>query len=123
MSANDGANHDDIGGVVIGPSIDRSQPRPLLAILEAKPGQSDELRAMIIKLTRENRREPGCLSFIPYEADRFPDRFYLYEVFADAAAFELHLATEHVKEFPAALPAVSVSGPNDLVQLIEIPIV
>jgi quinol monooxygenase YgiN len=111
-----------VGGVVIGPNIDRSQPRPLLAVLDAKPGHADELRAMIVTLTRENRREPGCVSFIPYEADQFPGRFYLYEVFADADAFEVHLDTDHVKKFRTALSPVSSSGPSDLVQLIEIPV-
>ena len=77
---------------------------------------------MIIKLTRENRQEPGCVAFIPYEADQFPGRFYLYEIFANADAFEEHLETNHVREFRTALPSVSPSGPSDLVQLIEIPI-
>jgi len=110
------------GGVIVGPGIDRSQPRPLLAILEAKPGQADQLRAMIVKLTRENRREQGCITFIAYEADQFPGRFYLYEIFANAGAFEEHLDTDHVKEFRTGLPTVSSSGPGDLVQLNEVPI-
>jgi quinol monooxygenase YgiN len=110
------------GGVIVGPGIDRDQPRPLLAVLEANPGQSDELRALIIKLTRANRQESGCLAFIPYEADQFPGRFYLYEVFANAGAFEEHLETDHVKEFRTALSSVSPSGTDALVQLVEIPI-
>ena len=110
------------GGVVVGPNIDRSQPRPLLAVLEAKPGCVEELRALIIELTRANRTEPGCLAFIPYEADHYPGRFYLYEIFADADAFEQHLATDHVKRFRAALSSVSPSGPGDLVQLVEVAI-
>jgi quinol monooxygenase YgiN len=112
----------EVSGVDIGPDIDRSQPRPLIAVLEAKPGHSDELREMIVSLTRENRREPGCLAFIPYETDRLPGKFFLYEIFADAEAFELHLETDHVKQFRAALPSVSNSGPTDLAQLIEIAI-
>jgi quinol monooxygenase YgiN len=75
---------------------------------------------MIIELTRENRREPGCLAFIPYEADGFPGRFFLYEIFTDADAFETHLDMAHVREFRSALPSVSPSGPGDLVQLVEI---
>jgi quinol monooxygenase YgiN len=110
------------GGVVVGPDIDRSQPRPLLAVLEAKPGRTEELRALIIELTRANRMEPGCLAFLPYEADQFPGRFYLYEVFANADAFELHLATDHVKRFRTALSSVSPSGPGDLVQLVDVAI-
>jgi quinol monooxygenase YgiN len=106
------------GGVVIGPGIDRSRAMPMLAILEAEAGHADELRAIIIELTRENRREPGCVAFIPYEAAQFPGRFYLYEIFANADAFEEHLETKHVKEFRSALPSVSPSGPGDLVQLL-----
>jgi quinol monooxygenase YgiN len=111
-----------VGGVVIGPNIDRSQPRPLLAVLEANPGCADELRELITTLTRHNRQEPGCVTFIPYEADQYPGRFYLYEIFADADAFDEHLETDHVKAFRTALSTVSPSGPSNLVQLVEIPI-
>jgi quinol monooxygenase YgiN len=110
------------GGLIVGPGIDRNQPRPLLAVLEANPGQSDELRALVIELTKANRQEPGCLAFIPYEADQFPGRFYLYEIFANADAFEEHLDTDHVKEFRTALLSVSPSGTDALVQLVEISI-
>jgi quinol monooxygenase YgiN len=108
------------GGLIVGPGIDRNQPRPLLAVLEANPGQSDELRALIITLTKANRQEPGCVTFIPYEADQFPGRFYLYEIFANADAFEEHLDTDHVKEFRTALLSVSPSGTDALVQLVEV---
>jgi quinol monooxygenase YgiN len=110
----------EVSGVEIGPDVDRSQPRPLIAVLEAKAGHAGELRAMIISLTRENRRVPGCLAFIPYEVDRLPGKFFLYELFADARAFEVHLEMEHVKQFRATLPSVSNSGPTDLAQLVEI---
>jgi quinol monooxygenase YgiN len=110
------------GGVIVGPGIDRAVPRPLLAVLEAKTGQADELRALIVTLTRENRKEPGCVTFIPYESDQVPGRFYLYEIFVDADAFEEHLETDHVREFRTALSFVSSSGPHDLVQLNELPI-
>jgi quinol monooxygenase YgiN len=110
------------GGVVIGPKIDRSQPRPLLAVLEAKPGCADELRELITTLTRHNRQEPGCVTFIPYEADQYPGRFYLYEIFANADAFDEHLETDHVKAFRTSLSNVSPSGPSNLVQLVEIPV-
>jgi quinol monooxygenase YgiN len=113
---------EEIDGVVIGPNIDRSKPRPMIAVLEARAGQADELRELIIQLIRQVRLEPGCISFIPYEADRIAGRFYLYEQFADANAFEAHLELDHVKTFRAALPSVSPSGPAALVQLVEITI-
>lgn len=110
------------GGVVIGPGIDRTTPRPILAILEAKPGREQELKKILVELTRNNREEAGCVTFIPYESDRFPLRFYLYEVFQDANAFETHLGYAHVKNFRSVLDTVSNSGPADVVQLIEIPV-
>jgi quinol monooxygenase YgiN len=27
---------------------------------------------LIVTLTRENRKEPGCVTFIPYESDQVP---------------------------------------------------
>jgi quinol monooxygenase YgiN len=75
-------------------------------LLEAEPRHADELRAMIVKLTRENRREPGCVAFIPYEAEQFPGRFYLYEIFADADAFEAHLETHRSGEGVPNQPVV-----------------
>lgn len=114
--------HEETGGVVIGPSIDRSTARPLLAILDAEPGREQELKDIVIELTRQNRMEPGCVTFIPYESDRFPYRFFLYEVFQDADAFETHLGYDHIKHFRSVLPTVSTSRPADVVQLIEIPI-
>jgi L-ascorbate metabolism protein UlaG (beta-lactamase superfamily)/quinol monooxygenase YgiN len=107
-------------GTVIGPALDRALPRPVIAVLDARAGQADELRELISKLTRQVRREPGCVAFIPYESDRIAGRFYLYEIFTDANAFEEHLELDHVKEFRAALPSVSSSGPANVEQLIEI---
>jgi quinol monooxygenase YgiN len=68
------------------------------------------------------RREPGCVTFTAYEARDTPGRFYLYEIYTDAAAFGEHLNTDHVHAFISAIPALSIGGPGSLVQLNEIPI-
>jgi hypothetical protein len=61
-------------------------PRPMIAVLDARPGMAAELGEKIIELVREIRREPGCLAFIAYQARDAEGRFYLYEVYASAAA-------------------------------------
>lgn len=46
-------------------------------------------------------REPGCLRFdvlTPFEPDASPQVF-LYEIYADRAAFDFHLASDHYKSF------------------------
>ena len=102
-------------------TTDRSQ-RPMIAILDAKPGLADAFRECIVQLVRAVRREPGCVTFTAYEARDTPGRFYLYEVCTDAAAFAAHLRTEHVHRFISAIPALSTGGPSSLVQLDELPI-
>jgi quinol monooxygenase YgiN len=97
-------------------------PRPMIAVLDAKPGLADAFRERIVELVRQVRREPGCLIFTAYEARDTPGRFYLYEIYTDAAAFDAHLKTDHVHAFISAIPALSTGGPGSLVQLNEIPI-
>jgi autoinducer 2-degrading protein len=97
-------------------------PRPMIAILDARPGLEDTFRARIIELVRAVRSEPGCVAFTAYEARDTPGRFYLYEIYTDAAAFEAHLKTDHVHAFISAIPDLSTGGPGSLIQLNEIPI-
>lgn len=98
------------------------EPRPMIAILDAKPGLEDAFRERIVELVRQVRQEPGCTVFTAYEARDTPGRFYLYEVYADAAAFAAHLKTDHVHAFISAIPDLSTGGPGSLIQLSEIPI-
>jgi quinol monooxygenase YgiN len=105
--------------------VDTSDPnlRPMIAVLDAKSGLEDAFRNRIIELVRAVRREPGCVTFTAYEARDAPGRFYLCEVYTDAAAFDAHLKTDHVHAFISAIPALSTGGPASLVQLDEIPII
>jgi quinol monooxygenase YgiN len=75
-----------------------------------------------LDLGRKVRAEPGCLIFIPYESQIFPGRFYIYEVYQDAAAFGVHMQSEHVKHFMSELPALSTNSLDAVVELDEIPI-
>jgi quinol monooxygenase YgiN len=68
------------------------------------------------------RREPGCVTFTAYEARDTPGRFYLYEIYTDAAALYAHLKNDHVHAFISASPALGTGGAGSLVQLNEIPI-
>jgi quinol monooxygenase YgiN len=94
----------------------------MIAILDAKPGRAGQRREVIAELVRQVRREPGCLTFTAYQARDTQDRFYLYEVYASAAAFADHLQTQHVHDFIAAVPALATAEPGSLVQLDEIAI-
>ena len=92
----------------------------MIAVLEARPGLGGQLREKIAELAAQVRHEPGCLTFTAYEARDVPGRFYLYEVYASAAAFAEHLQTQPVHDFIASVPALSTAQPGSLVQLDEI---
>ena len=102
--------------------VDTTDPsqRPMIAILDARPGLEEAFRERIVELVRAVRREPGCIAFTAYEARDTPGRFYLYEVYTDAAAFATHLQTEHVHTFISAIPDLSTGGPDSLIQLNEL---
>ena len=95
-------------------------PRPMIAVIDALPGHAGELRAAVRTLAAAVRREPGCLTFIPYQQVGAPGRFHLYEVYADVAAFRDHLRTDHVRRFFGALAAHSTAGAQNLAQLAEL---
>jgi (4S)-4-hydroxy-5-phosphonooxypentane-2,3-dione isomerase len=63
-------------------------------------------REAFLRLVRENaaasvRDEPGCYRFDVLTSDD-ADQVLLYEIYADAAAFDEHVATPHFKSFDDA---------------------
>jgi quinol monooxygenase YgiN len=109
MPSDDSSVSDALSHQSLKVSRDDPGPRPMIAVLDARPGLAGQLR-----------REPGCLIFTAYEARDVPGRFYLYEVYASAAAFAKHLHTQPVHDFIASVPAFSTAQPGSLVQLDEI---
>ena len=95
--------------------------RPMIAILKARSGMEARLRDMLIHLRSVTRQEPGCVTFLLYEAVGSEGTFYLYEVYRNTAAFLEHLSSEVVATFKAQLSAVSDSDQaRDPTQLAEV---
>jgi quinol monooxygenase YgiN len=68
--------------------------------LIAQPGRKAELMEFLrwdAEATRSE--EPGTLRFDVWEAPDEPNAVYLYEAFADQAAFEAHEASASFKKF------------------------
>lgn len=65
-----------------------------------KPGFLTEFRERMLANARASReQEPGCFQFDVCIDPGSADCIYLYEVYADRAAFEAHLACAHYKAF------------------------
>jgi quinol monooxygenase YgiN len=74
----------------------------LFVELDIVPGQRDAFLAR----AREHRgnvmkNEPGCQRFDISVPDDGDDKVRLYEVYADQAAFDLHMETAYMKEYRA----------------------
>jgi quinol monooxygenase YgiN len=65
-----------------------------------KPGTFDRFRKLIVENARASLRdEAGCRQFDVVIPDRDADRIVLYEIYDDAAAFEIHKKSPHFTHF------------------------
>ena len=74
----------------------------ILVEFRLKPGTRDRFldvaRADALASVRD---EPGCRRFDLLVPEDDPDAVWLYEIYADADAFDAHLETPHLKRFQA----------------------
>lgn len=61
-----------------------NQGRPVLyAELTALPGQSDAVAGLLHDLALRVRKEPGKVLFLTHRETEHPERFFVYEEYAD----------------------------------------
>jgi quinol monooxygenase YgiN len=72
----------------------------------AKDGEADNVAAAIEKFVGPSRAEPGMLFYQPHRDPENPNVFFFYEQYADEAAYQAHLESEHMQElgFGDAIP-------------------
>ncbi len=69
-----------------------------------KPGNIEAFLPLMMEQARNSlEKEPDCHVFDVCQNPDDPNEVFLYEVYTDRAAFDLHLASEHFKEFDAAV--------------------
>jgi autoinducer 2-degrading protein len=61
----------------------------------AKEGEADAVAAILRELSALSRAEPGCLSYDAHRDDDDPNRFFLFERYADQEAFGAHGTSPH----------------------------
>jgi quinol monooxygenase YgiN len=71
----------------------------VIAHYRTLPGQDDKAAAILGAHTAATLAEPGCVRFIVNLSQADPERFVLYEQYADAAAFQAHRQTRHFREY------------------------
>jgi autoinducer 2-degrading protein len=72
----------------------------------AKEGEEQAVEAALKALVEPSLAEPGVLVYIPHRDPEDPRRFYIFEQYADEAAYTAHTETEHFKThgFGDAIP-------------------
>ncbi|WP_114571442.1 putative quinol monooxygenase [Exiguobacterium flavidum] len=67
------------------------------AVLTAKDGQA--VQAILAEVREETLKEEGCLLYQLHRSLEDDKVFMLYEVYRDAAALDLHVASEHYANY------------------------
>ena len=72
----------------------------LVVQMEVRPGRREAfLAGMAANAEASVRDEPGCLRFDVCSVEGDENRFLLYELYTDAAAFEAHKASPHFAQW------------------------
>ena len=69
----------------------------LAATWEAKEGEGDAVAEILRRMAEAVKTEPGTLLFWPHRSSANERVFFLYELFADDAAFAAHQQTDAFK--------------------------
>src|SRR5262249_38731820 len=72
----------------------------------AKPVEAEDVASWLAQLVEPSRAEPGVQVYIPNRDPEDPAKFFIYEQYADEAAYTAHTETEHFKTigFGDAIP-------------------
>jgi quinol monooxygenase YgiN len=72
-------------------------------VFKVKAEAKDDFHKLVIQQAKNSlEKEEGCHRFDVCFDDRRPDTVFLYEVYDDSAAFDLHRETEYFKAFREA---------------------
>jgi quinol monooxygenase YgiN len=78
-------------------------PVKIVAILAARPGKTDELKALLSGLAVASRTEPGNLRWDIWQDQAEAGRFVLDELYTDNTAVTAHRATPHFTDYLARI--------------------
>lgn len=77
--------------------------KTLFAEFTAREGAEDEVSRLILEYARKVREEDGNLAFDVYTKAAHPRAFWIFEVYRDEDAFQVHLKAPYGGPFNTAL--------------------
>ncbi|WP_298227687.1 putative quinol monooxygenase [Gryllotalpicola sp.] len=86
----------------------------LYAEFTALSGHEEEVSALLARLAHDVRAEPGNVAFVPTRRPGRDGDFFVWEEYADQAAFQAHIGSAHSRAFNEALAPLVVGGASTL---------
>jgi quinol monooxygenase YgiN len=80
-----------------------ANPVKIMALLVARPGKEDELRALVDGMVAPSRAEPGNLRYDLWRDQADPGRLVLDELYADDTSVAAHRQTPHFLHYLATI--------------------
>ena len=79
----------------------------VIAILTARPGKREDLKALLDGMIAPSREETGNLRYDLWQDRSDFDRFVLDELYVDQAAVSFHRATPYFQNYAAAVSGLA----------------
>lgn len=80
----------------------------LIAEFTARQGEAETVAALLAGLRADVRREPGNVAFDCFRRHDAPDKFVVYEIYANKAAFAAHIGADYGAVFNRKLETMIV---------------
>jgi quinol monooxygenase YgiN len=84
-----------------------SEPVKIMAVLTAREGRADDLRALVKGMVAPSRAEPGNLRYDLWIDQADPDRIVIDELYVDQAAIAAHRASPHFRDYLGRIGALA----------------
>ena len=88
-------------------SIPTDENRDLLtvvAVMRAKQGREEDLRAALEELIEPTRKEDGYHTYALHRGTEDPSLFIFYENWTSAEHLDAHLSNQHLQDFLPKIP-------------------
>jgi quinol monooxygenase YgiN len=84
-----------------------TSPIKITVVLTARPGRSEELKALLLGMVPHCRAEPGNLRWDIWQDQSQAGRYVLDELYRDDAAVAAHRETPHFRYYLAGIHALA----------------
>jgi quinol monooxygenase YgiN len=94
-------------------------PIYLTAVIQSKTAHREEIRATLLNMVAESRKEPACLQYDLYQDDNDPDVFVFQEIWESREGLDTHNEQPYIRAFVASLEKLETNPQIYLTQPLD----